>query len=341
MPCIATAKRVVDPAPTSARGARPIFIPPVITKSTADQKSTTSPILPKWYMTLFFCNDMTFQQPNFDRGDFMLRCLVLCLSILSSSVLAGEPNWQIKEELTNAVGMTLRLVPAGKFVMGAPDKESRRRVDEPQRDVTLTRSFMISQTEVTQSQWFAVMKTKPWAGKTWVRSNPNCAAAYISWNDAQEFCVALSRIESSSYRLPTEAEWEYSCRANSVTPFCFGVDEKKLPEFAFIGVNSFDISERYSHPVAQKKANAFGLYDMHGNNWEWCSDRYAVPTAKASVDPVGPSVGSRRVIKGGSWHGAATLCRSACRFKHAPEMKTNDIGFRVVMELPSEPNRVR
>ena len=97
---------------------------------------------------------MTFQQRNFDRGDFMLRCLVLCLSILSSSVLAGEPDWESKEELTNTVGMTLKLVPAGKFVMGAPDNESRRRIDEPQRDVTLTRSFMLSQTEVTQSQWF-------------------------------------------------------------------------------------------------------------------------------------------------------------------------------------------
>ena len=234
----------------------------------------------------------------------MTNLPTFCLSLtIFAAATADEP---IRDDATNSVGMTLKHIPAGKFVMGATRQESRRRTDEPQRSVKITRPFLISTTEVTQAQWSAVMKTEPWAGKTWVQSGPQYAAAYISWNDAQAFCQALSEREQKRYRLPTEAEWEYACRADSTTAFCFGDDEQKLPEFAFIGANSFDVGERYSHPVAQKKANAFGLYDMHGNNWEWCSDRYAIPTTAPSLNPTGPETGSKREPNRSSLHTTET-----------------------------------
>ena len=241
------------------------------------------------------------------------------------------------DEISNTVGMKLKPIPAGKFIMGSPKNEPRRRTDETERSVTISQPFYMSATEITQGQWKAVMKTTPWAEKSWVKEGDDYAAAYISWNDAREFCARLSQREGRKYRLPTEAEWEYACRAGSKTAFAFGSDASTITKHAWVGANAFDMDEKYAHRVGRKEANAFGLYDMHGNNWEWCGDWYSQPTAKAQVDPAGPDTGEKRVIRGGSWHGTPALCRSACRFKRDAEMRINDLGFRVVMEIENKP----
>lgn len=236
------------------------------------------------------------------------------------------------EIFTNSVGMTFRIIPAGEFTMGSPETEPRRRTDEPQRRVTISQEFYLATTEVTQGQFQAVMKTQPWTGKTYVKSGEHYAATYISWSDAAEFCKRLSNREKRTYRLPTEAEWEYACRAGSTSAFSFGDEESKLPDYGWFGANAFNKKERFTHRTALKKPNAWGLYDMHGNNWEWCGDWYELPVAKNATNPQGPAEKTKKVIRGGSWHGSPALCRSACRFKRDPEVRTNDLGFRVLLE---------
>lgn len=222
--------------------------------------------------------------------------------------------------------------------MGAPPEESLRRKDETLRSVLVSKSFFLATTEVTQKQWFAVMKTRPWAGRRLVNTGDDFPATYVSWTDAVKFCETLSRLENHRYRLPTEAEWEIACRAGTKSAYCFGDDERQLVDYAFFDLNSASANERYAHRVAQKRPNSFGLYDMHGNNWEWCSDWYSIVASADQVDPAGPNRGARKVVKGGSWHCVPHLCRSACRYRQPIGLKTNDIGFRVLLELPSLKN---
>lgn len=229
--------------------------------------------------------------------------------------------------------MKLRRIPAGEFMMGSPESEPRRRDHERQRRVVIARPFYIATTEVTQSQWKAVMHTQPWSRRPYVREGENYPATYVSWNDAVAFCRKLSRLEQRTYRLPSEAEWEYACRAGTTTAFSYGADPEQLVAYGWIGSNTFDIGRRYAHRVARKKPNPWGLYDMHGNHWEWCSDWYSEPTADQDIVLGGPPLGKRRVIRGGSWHGLAALCRSASRFNRAPTAQLNDLGFRVVLEV--------
>lgn len=234
--------------------------------------------------------------------------------------------------ISNQLGMKLKLIPAGEFQMGSAETAIDRRSGETRRSIVLSQAFYLGTTEVTQGQWKHVMKTEPWLERVYSRAGQEFAATCISWEDANQFCQKLSILEGKTYRLPTEAEWEYACRANTSTSFSFGNDATDMPEYGWVGSNSFDIGERYAHRVARKKPNPWGLHDMHGNNWEWCADLYGIPSAKPASDPKGPDIGTRRVIRGGSWHGLATLCRSASRFKRAPEAKLNDLGFRVVLE---------
>jgi len=240
----------------------------------------------------------------------------LCLCLLQSSFSSAE------ESLTNSLGMKLNRLPAGKFQMGSPPSEAKRRTDENQREVIIEHAFFMATTEVTQKQWTQLMETKPWSKGIYVGKRDDCAATFVSWEDANEFCRKLSFKEDRTYRLPTEAEWEFACRAGTETAFSFGGTDTSMKDFGWYGANTFDIGNRYAHPVAQKKPNAFGLFDMHGNNWEWCADKYREVT------------GEKRVIRGGSWHGLASLCRSASRFKRNPDIRLNDLGFRVVLEIP-------
>ena len=188
-------------------------------------------------------------------------------------------------------------------------------------------------TEVTQGQWTAVMGTEPWKGD---KKGPNYAATYVSWEDAVAYCKKLSEAEGKTYRLPTEAEWEYACRAGTETAWSFGNDETVLGDYAWYDKNASDIDEKYAHQVGLKKPNAFGLYDMHGNVFEWCHDYFEEDYYKQSPakDPTGPTSGSSRVLRGGSWLFFTRYARSALRGRFDPGLPYYYyVGFRLVREL--------
>jgi formylglycine-generating enzyme required for sulfatase activity len=238
-------------------------------------------------------------------------------------------------EFTNSVGMKLKLIPAGIFMMGSPDSDKDAKPHEkPQRQVTLRQSFYMGETEVTQSQWKIVMGTEPWKSKG-VKEGANYPAMYVSWGDATAYCERLSASEGRPYRLPTEAEWEYACRGGTTTRYSFGDNATSLSDYAWWGGlygNGNAKNEQYTHEVKLKRANAFGLYDMKGNVWEWCSDWYHEKYSNDDVtDPRGPSTGSVRAFRGGSWGGAAFYCRSAHRNSNRPTDRANNNGFRVVL----------
>ena len=195
-------------------------------------------------------------------------------------------------------------------------------------------------TEVTQGQWKAVMGTEPWKGEDYVKEGPDYPASYVSWDDAVAYCKKLSEKEGKTYRLPTEAEWEYACRAGTQTTRSFGNDEKVLGDYAWYAKNAYDIDEKYAHQVGLKKPNAFGLYDMHGNALEWCHDYYEEDYYQQSPinDPLGPASGSLRVLRGGSWGNLTRRTRSAFRFWVDPDRFSRSGGFRLVREL--DPNNV-
>jgi len=233
---------------------------------------------------------------------------------------------QRRSEFSNSLGMKLVPFKAGTFLMG-----------DAKIPVTLSRDFSVGQTEVTQGQWKQVMGTEPWKGETLVKEGANYPATYVSWEDSMEFCRKLteqerraSRLSSDQlYTLPTEAQWEYACRAGTKTEFSFGDDESKLGDYAWWAGNTQ--SEPYAHEVGLKKPNPAGLYDIHGNVWEWCMDWHHENLA-GGRDPVGPTTGSFRVRRGGSWIVAPVSCRSANRYWDSPEFRFISLGFRVVLQ---------
>ena len=237
-----------------------------------------------------------------------------------------------KDLLTNTIGMKLKLIPAGEFQMGSRTGEAGRSDSEHQHPVRISQPFYMQTTEVTQGQWESVMRTTPWSGKDSVKEGTDYAASYVSWDDAVEFCRKLSAKEGVEYRLPSEAEWEYACRGGSSTAYSFGDNAAAFGDYAWFAGNAFGIGEKYAHRVGQKRANGFGLYDMHGNVWEWCSDRYDTDYYKTSplADPRGPSEGSYRVLHGGSWRHSPQFARSAYRFGLSPGFRGSYVGFRVL-----------
>ena len=237
-------------------------------------------------------------------------------------------------DLGGGATMKLALLPAGEFTMGSPRGQTDRGDDEgPPHKVTLAAPFHMGATEVTQGQWQAVMNTQPWENQPHAKAGPDYAAGYISWDDAAAFCAALSQKTGRAVRLPTEAEWEYACRAGTATAYCFGDDASGLGGCAWYKGNAWDADEKYAHPAGAKTPNAWGLRDMHGNVWEWCADWYA-PDAYAKADAGGPAAGTQRVLRGGSWYDTPQYCRAANRARSAPGDRANDHGFRVVVGSP-------
>jgi sulfatase modifying factor 1 len=217
------------------------------------------------------------------------------VSDLEDAIVAEQPTGQ-------AVAMTFKEIPAGTFMMGSPETEKDHADDEHQHKVTISKAFYMQTTEVTQGQWKEVMGTEPWKGESDVREGANYAAAYVSWDDAVAYCKKLSVKEGKTYRLPTEAEWEYACRAGTKTMWSFGNDKKVLGDYAWYGKFALDIDGSYPHQVGLKKPNPFGLHDMHGNVYEWCHDYFGEDYYQQSPekDPTGPASGSYRVLRGGS-----------------------------------------
>ena len=258
-----------------------------------------------------------------------------------SGSLATRPSDAIPLVMTNSIGMELRLIKAGSFQMGSTksadqlatlfEAEAEDFKDEfPRHLVRISQDFRLGVTEVTQSEWQSVMNTQPWSGEKNVKEGTDYPATYVSWDDAVEFCRKLSAKEGVTYRLPTEAEWEYACRAGSESMYSFGDSPELLEEYAWFDENARDIDEKFAHRVRQKRPNAWGLHDMHGNVWEWCSDWYDCYQSSPQVDPGGPASGSFRVGRGGSWDYYAWICRSANRVRGTPDYRFSYLGFRVL-----------
>lgn len=184
---------------------------------------------------------------------------------------------------------------------------------------------------MTRKQWRLVMGTEPWKVEEIGGENDDFPASSVSWEDAVAYCARLSDMDDRKYRLPSEAEWEYACRAGSQTKWNFGDSATELDEYAWWQGNSKGIGGRYAHPVRQRKANAWGLYDMHGNVWEWCSDCFKGDYYSSSPleDPLGPSDLPIRAFRGGSWGSRATEVRSAFRVGITSSVGSRIHGFRL------------
>ena len=229
-------------------------------------------------------------------------------------------------DLGKGVTIDLVLMPAGTFLMGSgPPEKDRRNHEGPRHRVILSRPFYLGVTEVTQGQYEAVLDENPSAFR-----GEDRPVEQVSWEDAVAFCEALSASTGHTVRLPTEAEWEYACRAGTDTPYSFGADAKLLAAHGRYKRNG-----RFrTHPVGGKEPNPAGLYDVHGNVSEWCADRYSEGyyAASGDVDPPGAATGGSRVRRGGSaWQVAAT-CRSAAREAGGADSKSPRVGFRIVVE---------
>jgi formylglycine-generating enzyme required for sulfatase activity len=245
-------------------------------------------------------------------------------------------------ELGDGVKLELVLIPAGEFLMGSPDLDKNaQNIEKPQHQVRITKPFYLGAYPVTQEQWKAVMGNNPSRLK-----GPKNPVEQVSWDDCQEFLKRLNErfrrshpspllVGEREFRLPTEAQWEYACRAGSTTRYCFGNAEKQLGKYAWYGKNSGD----KTHPVGEKKPNAWGLYDMHGNVSEWCADWFGGDyTHSRTDDPTGPTMavdeqgitkGVPRMIRGGNYRSLPKFCRSASRISNVPDFSYYDLGFRV------------
>ena len=243
--------------------------------------------------------------------------LVVSIFVMAQEVKPGKVE---AIDLGKGIKLEMVFIPAGKFKMGSPETEKGRQKNETQHDVTLTKSFLIGKYEVTQEQWEALMGKNPS-----VNLGTKLPVTNVSWVECQEFIKVLNLKTNGEYRLPTESEWEYSCRAGTNTATAFG--ETSTSKDA-----NYDES-KIDKPVAvgSYKPNAFGLYDMHGNVWEWCSDWFANYPEGPLSDPVGPKEGVRRVVRGGSFNYFYVLnIRSSYRGDfNVPSSRTTGIGFRL------------
>jgi len=231
---------------------------------------------------------------------------------------------EISVDLGNGVNLEMILIPAGEFMMGSPDLDmDAYPVEKPQHRVRITKPFYLGKYLVTQEQYEAVMGSNPSDFK-----GPKNPVEQVTWDNCQQFLAKLNAkigTQGGKFVLPTEAQWEYACRAGSATRYCFGDDAAQLRDYAWYIVNS----ESNPHAVGEKKPNAWGLYDMHGNVWEWCHDFYGAYRAEAATDPSGPRNGSGHVLRGGAWSYPAKFCRSANRYNLVRGFRYISLGFRV------------
>jgi formylglycine-generating enzyme required for sulfatase activity len=260
---------------------------------------------------------------------------------LASLVLLTGWYWPVRADSTPrewrdpSTGMVLVLIPAGKFTMGSPPGEAGRESQERQHRVTISRPYYLGRFEVTQKAWVAVMGSNTSHFQDPSDMRP---VEMVTWFDAQEFLERLSRRAHRRFRLPTEAEWEYACRAGTTTAYATG---------ARLTASQANFNARYplpgdqagpardtTTPVGSFAPNAWGLYDMHGNVWEWCADWHCPYADGDAVDPFGECDTPFRVIRGGSWHFDAASARSALRYTHRPQDRGMSLGFRVAMDVP-------
>ena len=269
----------------------------------------------------------------------LLMALVVCGAL--ALVACGNSTGDVKTFLLpGGEEMEFVWIEGGTFFMGSPPSEAWRDSSErPWHEVEISEGFWLGKYEITQGQWEAVMGQRPWGepwsrdGKDYVVENPSHPAVYISWEDVQDFIRVLnSAADSVLYRLPTEAEWEYACRAGTSTQWSFGDDERQLAAYAWYSASAWDVNEKYPHAVGLKRANPWGLHDMYGNVSEWVQDWYGEDYYNRSprVDPLGPTTGYWRVVRGGSFYLDALNLWSAHRFYGSPDFPSNTIGARLL-----------
>ena len=272
--------------------------------------------------------------------------IMLALSIMMFIISCSDDSNSVQADKT--VKSTLVLIPAGPFSLGNTSSYEGEYDEKPPVTIIISKPFYISKYEITQQQYKAVMGNNPSEFK-----GDNLPVEQVSWYDALNFCNALSQsegltpcytingtkvtsdFEANGYRLPTEAEWEYAAKAGTKTDFYSGKltysgnspIDPNLDKIAWYSANSSNAT----HPVGQKAPNAFGLYDMSGNVWEWCWDRYAEYPSKETKDYQGPEIGTYRVYRGGGWRNLAWYCRSTNRDRNYLDDKNNSLGFRVVL----------
>jgi formylglycine-generating enzyme required for sulfatase activity len=254
---------------------------------------------------------------------------VAALVFLASGItLAQAPGKSLPEKMSVDLGggvkMDFVLIHPGKFMMGS---EKGLDNEKPAHEVTLTKPFYLGIYEVTQAQWKVLMGDDPAHFK-----GDDLPVETVRWDDCHRFLTKLKEKlpEGLTCRLPTEAEWEYACRAGSQTEYCCGDDVAALGEYAWYSANC----ENKTHPVGQKKPNAWGLYDMHGNVWEWCEDGFAPYTAAPATDPKGPLSTAFCVARGGAWQSFAERLRSSYRFRALASYQYALLGLRVAVLAP-------
>ncbi len=250
------------------------------------------------------------------------------LAVLLMLGLAGAGEQQ-SGKFQNNIGMNFVLIPAGTFMMGSPSSEPGRYNNEQQHQVTITKPYYMQTTVVTQGQWKAVMGNNPSSDYD---CGDDCPVENVSWNDVQAFISKLNSMEATDkYRLPTEAEWEYAARAGTNTLYYWGnqSDCSKANYGTGYASDCKGINPGKKMRVASFSPNAWGLYDMLGNVWEWCQDGYGSYPGNSETDPTGTSSGSRRVYRGGSWINGAISCRAAFRGDGTQDHKGFALGFRL------------
>ncbi len=236
-----------------------------------------------------------------------------------------------KDVFINSIGMEFVYIPQGTFLMGSPKSELCRRKDEMQHRVIINKDYYLQRTEVTQRQWQSVMGNNPSYFKDYGNDYP---VENVSWLDVQEFLKKLNAMDKDNiYRLPTEAEWEYACRAGATTRYSWG-DEADCSKANYgnspLARECATINPGHPSPVGSYQKNSWGLYDMHGNVWEWCADWYGAYKGAKAIDPRGPDHGTYRVVRGGAYFDPVASSRSANRCWDPPDYRVQDIGFRLV-----------
>src|SRR5262245_7780038 len=253
-----------------------------------------------------------------------ILCLPLAAALPIGIALHAQPMDPPKH-FTNDIGIKFAWVPPGTFIMGSPNDEKGRNEDEVQHKVRLTKGFYMGVTTVTKGQWNAVMDQA--AGLP--RRDRDLPMEKVSWDDCHEFIKKLRARDGKPYRLPTEAEWEYACRAGTTTSYYCG--NTLSAQQANFGKGMKGQSKLATTPVGSYPAEPWGLHDMHGNVWQWCQDWFGGYPQKVAVDPQGPKEGKDRVLRGGSFTDSAPHCRSATRHKFEPNGRDHITGFRVCL----------
>ena len=274
-------------------------------------------------------------------GYQLKKLLSVCFIIVFGSIFFSISAFSFEKKYTDTLGMEFVLIPSGTFTMGSPPNEPYRGTSEVQHQVTISKPFYMQTTEVTVKQWYSIMGRRM---TEFQESSDNIPVTRVSWFDCMKFIKKLNKAGQGKYRLPTEAEWEFAARAGTTTAYSWGdtIDCKK----AMYGNNSlkYNVCQRYIKsiglridqpaPVKTYSPNPWGLYDMHGNVWEWCMDWFGDYEKNPVTDPKGPVSGTARVRRGGSWFKFSYSCRSANRSFGHPATRYRTTGFRLVREIP-------